>query len=143
MRMAIAWVLALLLPVASDLFAAPPDAAYRLGPVSEPHVEVPRGKVIWHAQNAKMVEALTEKKYDVNYTRGIRSHSNQQGRRDHAENVALALARLSAKDDPEDPTMRSLLVPERPSNRQWHPKPFAPRSFARWTTAASTMKQLP
>src|SRR5262249_37311741 len=33
----------------------------------------------WHAQNRKMVAALTEKKYDVNYTWGIGSHSGKQG----------------------------------------------------------------
>jgi enterochelin esterase family protein len=33
----------------------------------------------WHAQNRRMVEALTEKKYDVNYTWGIGTHSNKQG----------------------------------------------------------------
>ncbi len=33
----------------------------------------------WHAQNIKMVAALTEKGYDVNFTWGIGTHSNKQG----------------------------------------------------------------
>jgi enterochelin esterase-like enzyme len=33
----------------------------------------------WHAQNIKMVAALTEKGYDVNYTWGIGTHSGKQG----------------------------------------------------------------
>ncbi|MES2692945.1 MAG: alpha/beta hydrolase-fold protein [Verrucomicrobiota bacterium] len=33
----------------------------------------------WHAQNRKMVAALTEKGYDVNFTWGIGSHSSKQG----------------------------------------------------------------
>ena len=33
----------------------------------------------WHAQNIKMAAALTEKKYDLNYTWGIGTHSNKQG----------------------------------------------------------------
>jgi enterochelin esterase family protein len=32
----------------------------------------------WHAQNIKMLAALTEKGYDVNYTWGIGTHSNKQ-----------------------------------------------------------------
>ena len=33
----------------------------------------------WYAQNRKMVAALTEKGYDVNYTWGIGAHSNKHG----------------------------------------------------------------
>jgi enterochelin esterase family protein len=33
----------------------------------------------WHAQNIKMAKALTEKRYDVNYTWGIGTHNNKQG----------------------------------------------------------------
>ena len=33
----------------------------------------------WHAQNRKMVAALTEKGYDVNYTWGIGRHGQKQG----------------------------------------------------------------
>jgi len=33
----------------------------------------------WYAQNRKMLEALTEKKYDVNFCWGIGSHSNKHG----------------------------------------------------------------
>ena len=33
----------------------------------------------WYAQNRKMVEVLTEKGYDVNYSFGIGTHSNKQG----------------------------------------------------------------
>jgi hypothetical protein len=33
----------------------------------------------WHAPNIKMVEALSEKKYDLNDCWGIGTHSNKQG----------------------------------------------------------------
>jgi len=39
-----------------------------------------------------MVEALTEKKYDVNYARGIGTHSNKQGGAINARHAPLALA---------------------------------------------------
>jgi enterochelin esterase family protein len=66
----------------------------------------------WHAQNIKMVAALSEKGYDVNYCWGIGTHSNKQGGaimpemlrwlwRDHAR----------AADDPKDATNRGFLIP--------------------------------
>ena len=58
-------------------------------------------KMDWHAQNIKMADALTEKKYDVNYTLGDRHPLQQAGRRDHAGDAPLALARLPAERRPE------------------------------------------
>ena len=55
----------------------------------------------WHAQNRKMVAALTEKGYDVNYCWGIGTHSNKQGGRHHARDAPLALARLSSSRRPD------------------------------------------
>jgi enterochelin esterase-like enzyme len=65
----------------------------------------------WHAQNIKMVEALTEKKYDVNYTWGIGTHSNKQGGAIMPEMLRWLWRDYPRKDDPKDPGNRSLLVP--------------------------------
>jgi enterochelin esterase-like enzyme len=66
----------------------------------------------WHAQNIKMVEALTEKKYDVNYTWGIGTHSNKQGGAIMPEMLRWLWRDYPRKDDPKDPGDRSLLVPD-------------------------------
>ena len=66
----------------------------------------------WHAQNIKMVEALTEKKYDVNYTWGIGTHSNKQGGAIMPEMLRWLWRDYPRKDDPKDPSNRSLLVPD-------------------------------
>jgi enterochelin esterase-like enzyme len=66
----------------------------------------------WHAQNIKMAEALTEKKYDVNYTWGIGTHSNKQGGAIMPEMLRwLWRDYPRAVDDPKDNTNRQLLVP--------------------------------
>jgi enterochelin esterase family protein len=67
----------------------------------------------WHAQNIKMVEALTEKNYDVNYTWGIGGHSNKQGGAIMPEMLRWLWRDYPRKDDPKDPSNRSLLVPNR------------------------------
>lgn len=68
-------------------------------------------KFDWHAQNIKMVEALTEKKYDLNYTWGIGSHSNKQGGAIMPEMLRWLWRDYPRKDDPKDLSNRSLLVP--------------------------------
>ena len=68
-------------------------------------------KFDWHAQNIKMVEALTEKKYDLNYTWGIGTHSNKQGGAIMPEMLRWLWRDYPRKDDPKDPSNRSLLVP--------------------------------
>ncbi len=65
----------------------------------------------WHAQNIKMVEVLKEKNYDVNYTWGIGTHSNKQGGAIMPEMLRWLWRDYPRKDDPQDPSNRSLLVP--------------------------------
>ncbi len=69
-------------------------------------------KFDWHAQNIKMVEALSEKKYDLNYTWGIGGHSNAQGGAIMPEMLRWLWRDYPRKDDPKDPSNRSLLVPK-------------------------------
>ncbi len=64
----------------------------------------------WHAQNILMVEALTEKKYDVNYVWGIGTHSNKQGGAIMPEMLRWLWRDYPRKDDPKDPSNRTLLV---------------------------------
>lgn len=65
----------------------------------------------WHAQNIRMVEALTEKKYDVNYTWGIGTHSSKQGGAIMPEMLRWLWRDYPRVDDPKDPSNRTLLVP--------------------------------
>ena len=58
-----------------------------------------------------MVEALTEKKYDVNYTWGIGTHSNKQGGAIMPEMLRWLWRDYPRADDPKDPSNRTLLVP--------------------------------
>ena len=66
----------------------------------------------WHAQNIKMVKALTEKSYDVNYTWGIGTHSNKQGGAIMPEMLRWLWRDYPRKDDPKDPSERTLFVPD-------------------------------
>jgi enterochelin esterase-like enzyme len=65
----------------------------------------------WHAQNIKMVEALAEKKYDLNYTWGIGTHSNKQGGAIMPEMLRWLWRDHPRKDDPKDASERSFLAP--------------------------------
>jgi enterochelin esterase family protein len=65
----------------------------------------------WHAQNIKMVEALAEKTYDVNYTWGIGTHSNKQGGAIMPEMLRWLWRDYPRKDDPKDSRDRNLFVP--------------------------------
>jgi enterochelin esterase-like enzyme len=65
----------------------------------------------WHAQNIKMVAALTEKGYDVNYTWGIGTHSNKQGGAIMPEMLRWLWRDYPRTDDPKDDTNRRLFVP--------------------------------
>jgi Putative esterase len=71
----------------------------------------------WHAQNIKMVQALTEKKYDLNYTWGIGTHSNKQGGAIMPEMLRWLWRDYPRPDDPKDPSNRSLLVPDGKSKK--------------------------
>lgn len=63
----------------------------------------------WHAQNRKMVEALTAKGYDVNYCWGIGTHSNKQGGAMLPEMLRWLWRDYPRPDDPQDDSNRQLL----------------------------------
>ena len=65
----------------------------------------------WHAQNIKMVAALTEKGYDVNFTWGIGTHSNKQGGAILPEMLRWLWRDYPRPDDARDMSNRTLLVP--------------------------------
>jgi enterochelin esterase family protein len=65
----------------------------------------------WHAQNIKMVAALKEKNYDVNFTWGIGTHSNKQGGAIMPEMLRWLWRDYPRPDDPKDASNRSLFVP--------------------------------
>jgi len=67
----------------------------------------------WHAQNIRMVEALTEKKYDVNYTWGIGTHSNKQGGAIMPDMLRWIWRDYPRTDDAKDMSNRTLFVPEK------------------------------
>jgi enterochelin esterase family protein len=65
----------------------------------------------WHAQNIKMVGALTEKGYDVNYCWGIGTHSGRQGGAIMPEMLRWLWRDYPRPDDPNDDRNRKLFVP--------------------------------
>jgi enterochelin esterase family protein len=65
----------------------------------------------WHAQNIKMAAALTEKKYDLNYTWGIGTHSNKQGGAIMPDMLRWLWRDYQRPDDPKDTSNRTLFVP--------------------------------
>lgn len=65
----------------------------------------------WHAQNRKMVAALTEKNYDVNFTWGIGTHSNKQSGAILPEMLRWLWRDYPRPDDARDTSNRTLLVP--------------------------------
>ncbi|HWD91358.1 MAG TPA: alpha/beta hydrolase-fold protein [Verrucomicrobiae bacterium] len=66
----------------------------------------------WHAQNIKMVAALTQKGYDVNYCWGIGTHSGKQGGMMMPEMLRWLWRDYPRTDDPADDSNRTLLVPK-------------------------------
>ncbi|HET6249293.1 MAG TPA: alpha/beta hydrolase-fold protein [Tepidisphaeraceae bacterium] len=72
-------------------------------------------KMDWHAQNIKMAAALTEKKYDVNYTWGLGTHSNKQGGAIMPEMLRWLWRDYPRVDDPKDASERGFLVPAKAS----------------------------
>ena len=66
----------------------------------------------WHTQNRKMVDALTEKGYDVNYCWGIGTHSNKQGGAMMPEMLRWLWRDYYRPDDPHDDSNRKLLEVE-------------------------------
>ena len=65
----------------------------------------------WHAQNRKMVAALTEKGYDVNFVWGIGTHSNKQGGAMLPEMLRWLWRDYPRPDDARDTSNRTLLGP--------------------------------
>lgn len=65
----------------------------------------------WHAQNIKMVAALTEKGYDVNFTWGIGTHSSKQGGAIFPEMLRWLWRDYPRPDDARDTSNRTLYVP--------------------------------
>lgn len=65
----------------------------------------------WHAQNRRMVAALTEKGYDVNFTWGIGTHSNKQGGAILPDMLRWLWRDYPRPDDARDPSNRTLFVP--------------------------------
>jgi len=63
----------------------------------------------WHAQNIKMVAALTKKGYDVNYCWGIGTHSGKQGGAMMPEMLRWLWRDYPRVDDPADDSNRKLL----------------------------------
>lgn len=63
----------------------------------------------WHAQNIKMVAALTKKGYDVNYCWGIGTHSGKQGGAMMPEMLRWLWRDYPRTDDPFDDSNRKLL----------------------------------
>ena len=64
----------------------------------------------WHAQNRRMVAALTEKGYDVNFTWGIGTHSNKQGGAILPDMLRWLWRDYPRPDDARDPSNRTLFV---------------------------------
>lgn len=62
----------------------------------------------WHAQNRKMVAALTEKGYDVNFTWGIGTHSSKQGGAIFPEMLRWLWRDYPRPDDARDTSNRTL-----------------------------------
>jgi enterochelin esterase-like enzyme len=79
----------------------------------------------WHAQNRKMVTALTEKGYDVNFTWGIGTHSNKQGGAILPEMLRWLWRDYPRPDDARDPSNRGPLVP--PGYMPPAPAPVPPK----------------
>ncbi len=65
----------------------------------------------WHAQNIKMVAALTEKGYDVNYCWGIGTHSNKQGGAMMPEMLRWLWRDYLRPDDPMVESNRTVFLP--------------------------------
>jgi enterochelin esterase-like enzyme len=63
----------------------------------------------WHAQNRKMVAALTEKGYDVNFTWGVGTPSNKQGGAILPDMLRWLWRDYPRADDARDPSNRGLL----------------------------------
>ncbi len=95
----------------------------------------------WHAQNIKMVEVFKEKKYDVNFTWGIGTHSNKQGGAIMPEMLRWLWRDYPRTDDAKDESNRTLLGPggvgitPPPQRRQQPPIVLGPDDKAAYPAA--------
>jgi enterochelin esterase-like enzyme len=65
----------------------------------------------WHAQNIRMLQALTAKHYDVNFVWGIGTHSGRQGGAIMPDMLRWIWRDYPRTDDPHDSSNRTLFVP--------------------------------
>ena len=65
----------------------------------------------WFYQNVRLMQALSAKGYDVNYTWGIGTHSNKQGGAIMPEMLRWLWRDYPRPDDPHDDANRKFLVP--------------------------------
>jgi enterochelin esterase family protein len=65
----------------------------------------------WHAQNIRMMEALTEKGYDVNYCWGVGTHNQRQAGAALPEMLRWLWRDYPRPDDPWDNSNRGLMIP--------------------------------
>jgi enterochelin esterase-like enzyme len=65
----------------------------------------------WYKQNVRMVEAMTAKKYDINYSWGIGLHGSAQGGAMLPEMMRWLWRDHGTSTDPEDKVERSYLKP--------------------------------
>ena len=68
----------------------------------------------WHYQNVRLVEALTKKGYDVNYTWGIGLHGQKQGGAILPEMMRWVWRDYPRSDDPHDLVERAFRQPATP-----------------------------
>ncbi len=95
-------------PTAGTAASATPAAAATPAPAA-PTYNAERD---WHAQNIKMVAALTEKGYDVNYAWGIGTHSNKHGGAILPEMLRWLWRDYPRADDPRDTSNRMFFTAE-------------------------------
>jgi enterochelin esterase-like enzyme len=99
-------------PPANAAAGAAPAPTQAAAPATPPPAPTYNAERDWHAQNIKMVAALTEKGYDVNYTWGVGTHNNRHGGAILPEMMRwLWRDYPRPPDDPRDATNRGLLVP--------------------------------
>ena len=83
----------------------------------------------WHAQNIRMMEALTAQKYDVNFVWGIGTHSHRQAGAIMPEMLRWLWRDYPRIDDPKDNSNRVLFVPPgyTPETNAPGPNPVLPK----------------
>jgi predicted alpha/beta superfamily hydrolase len=85
----------------------------------------------WHGQNIRMVAALTEKGYDLNYCFGSGTHNNRQAGAMLPETMRWLWRDYPRADDPHDPSNRTLLTLEAPDLSMPAPAPDLVKSPAK------------